>query len=78
MRGAELLRLGHVAFELLREGLSLRAPRIYTNTSPARVRGSIFRWFFEPWTPAGLVLVYILGSRTRDATEPENLSSDRN
>ncbi len=44
----------------------MRAPRIYSNysnTSPAGVRGSFFRWFFDPWTPAGLVLVYILGSR---------------
>ncbi len=41
----------------------VRAPRIYTNTSPAGVRGSIFRCMFEPWAPAGLVLVYILGAR---------------
>ncbi len=41
----------------------MRAPRIYTNTNPAGVRGSTFRWFLDPWTPAGLKLVYILSSR---------------
>ncbi len=35
---------------------------IYTDTSPAGVRGSNFRWFFDPRTPARLVLVFILGS----------------
>ncbi len=40
----------------------MRAPRIYTNTSLAGVRGWIFRWFSDPWTPAGLVLVYTMGS----------------
>jgi hypothetical protein len=40
------------------------APMIYTSTNAAGVRGSIFRWLFSPWTPATLVLVYILGSRS--------------
>ncbi len=30
---------------------SLRGPRIYTNSSLAGIRGSSFRWFFDPWTP---------------------------
>ncbi len=40
-----------------------RAPRICTNTSPAGSWGSIFLAFLDPWTPARLVVVYIVGSR---------------
>ncbi len=35
----------------------------HQHQSGREVRGPIFRWFFDPWTPSGLVLVYILGSR---------------
>jgi hypothetical protein len=45
----------------LQDRRTLWAPRIYTKTNPAGARGWMFRWFFEPCTPAGLVLVYYPG-----------------
>ncbi len=38
-------------------------PRMYTNTSPAGVHASRNQRKMDPRTPAGLVLVYILGAR---------------
>jgi hypothetical protein len=41
----------------------VRARRIYTNASPAGVRGPKNQRKIGPRTPAGVVLVYILGAR---------------
>ncbi len=43
----------------------MRDPRIYTNTSPAGVQESRNQQKIDPRTPAGLVLVYILGARIK-------------
>ena len=50
--------------------LSLRNPRIYTNTTPAVVQGSRNQRQTTPRTPAGLVLVYILGARIHRTCRP--------
>ncbi len=57
--------------------LALRAPRIYTNTNPAGVRESVFRLFFGTRAPAGLVLVYILGSRKHQPHRLKNTTRVR-
>jgi hypothetical protein len=45
-------------------------PRMYTNTSPTGVHASRNQRKMDPRTPAGLVLVYILGARKGSTCSP--------